>query len=346
MNELIPAAPAFDAPTMEQINVLLWNTHRRIAQLDRPRPERSLTALNYHSAIDGEQNGLRTYMGKISATLPTRGVLEQWRDDLLREGMAVKTVNVKLAAARKLLRGVADDTTDLRVKLVLRDWANVADAKATIVQDKTESDYGRRLTLESLAALVNSIDLRTDKGLRDRALIAVMGGAGLRVSEAVALTMRDVFLTTNEAGQRGIKVRRGKHNKSRVVVVNGWNSWVIAAVEAYTSRLGLSPDRHPEHFIVGGVDRFGKDSGKPLSERGGQRAVEAYDAEYQGQMVRINAHDLRRTYAKLCKSAGMSWEALRENMGHSSVKITEDYVGHDVDWSDRVPNWTITLRSP
>ena len=35
----------------------------------------------------------------------------------------------------------------------------------------------------------------------------------------------------------GIRVRRGKHNKSRIVVLNGWNSWVLQAVAAYTDAL-------------------------------------------------------------------------------------------------------------
>jgi integrase len=73
--------------------------------------------------------------------------------------------------------------------------------------------------------------------------------------------------------------------------------------------------------------------------------VNNYLTEYMiGQMVTIDCYDLRRTYAKLYKQSGMSWEALRANMGHSSVTVTEKYVGLDIDWSERVPNWTIELN--
>ena len=48
-------------------------------------------------------------------------------------------------------------------------------------------------------------------------------------------------------------------------------------------------------------------------------------------------------HAKLCKASGMSWEALQANMGHSSVETTQRYVGQAVDWSERVPNWTVKL---
>ena len=39
----------------------------------------------------------------------------------------------------------------------------------------------------------------------------------------------------------------------------------------------------------------------------------------------------------------MSWEALRANIGHSSITVTEKYVGLEVEWSERVPNWEIPL---
>jgi integrase len=54
-------------------------------------------------------------------------------------------------------------------------------------------------------------------------------------------------------------------------------------------------------------------------------------------------HDLRRTYAKLCRQSGMSWDALREQLGHADLRTTQAYVGFDVDWNERIPNWGIRL---
>lgn len=346
MNSII----RFDEPTTSAIAELLKEQHIRIGQLDRPTGQRSLTARNYDSAI----KGLGDYLNTTGAILPTKSILEQWRDDMLagRAGGAgrvysVSSVNARLAAIRKLLRAVADDSVDLTIKMVLNDWSKVTDAKATAKQDMTEADYGRRLTLHSLNGLIHSIDTSTIKGQRDRALIAVLAGAGLRIDEAAKLTMSDVFSTVNDQGQRGIRVRKGKHNKSRIVVLNGWGAWVFKAVEAYTSALGLSTDQDAELFVFRGVKREKNGAytsvGKNLTTRGIERAIEDYTAEYAGVMIQIDCHDLRRTYAKLCKQSGMSWEGLRENMGHSSVTITERYVGKDVDWSERIPNWTIDL---
>lgn len=339
----------FDQSTTDRISELLKAQHVRLAQLDMST--RSLTAKNYDSAI----RQLGVFLSGNGYALPTKTALEHWREAMLQAGASVSTVNARLAASRKLLRGVAGDVTDLTVKTVLRDWAEVADAKKTrlAAADKIEADYGRRFTLEAVQSLIQSIDTGNLKGLRDRALIAVMVGCGLRVSEVANLTMADTFGIQNEDGQRGIRVTNGKHHKSRVVVLSGWNSWVLRAVKAYTDAIGLSLLEHADGRVFRGVrivargeNRQGTayvSAGDSITSRNIEGAVSAYTADYDGQPVAITCHDLRRSYAKICKSAGMSWEALRDNMGHSSVSITEAYVGRDVDWSERVPNWTITL---
>lgn len=367
------ALTTFNASTIDYIVAMLESQHVRMAQLELERGQRSTSALNYHSAI----SALGDYLKHTGQTLPTKSTLEAWREAMLAgraplypinsdtgereaeraiyQAYSVRSVNVRLSAVRKLLRSVADDVTDLHVKMVLNDWTKVADAKATglVAEDKTETDYGRRLTLASLTRMIHSIDTSHLKGLRDRALIAVMAGTGLRVSEVCALTIRDVFLTQNDSGQRAVNVRKGKHNKSRKIVLNSAEGWVLKAVQAYTDALALTPLEHPDAVVFRGVKiaKRGKkrqataytSEDKALTPRNAERAVNEYHAEYMGQMTAINCHDLRRTYAKLCKQAGMSWEALRANMGHSSVMITEQYVGKDVDWSERVPNWKVEL---
>lgn len=347
MTSIQPYENGLAAGQIEHIREQMMARHAQIGQLNRPTPERTLTARNYDSSI----RALGDYLQASGEVVPTKRVLEQWRDEM-RDGRilsprgkpyATKTINARLSAIRKLLNGVADDVTDIQIKLVLRDWATVDDAKEIIKQDMTEADYGRRLTLDALGALVNAPDTSTIKGIRDRAIIALMGGAGLRVSEVVRLTLADALHTESQDGQRAILVRHGKHNKQRQVMLNSWNSWVIQAVEAYTNALGLID---PDALIFRGVNRVPgghQDNCKPLSKRGAIRAVQAYAAQHNSERVTIASHDLRRTYAKLCKDNGMSWEALRANMGHASVVITERYVGHDVDSTERVPNWTIKL---
>lgn len=315
----------------------LQRTHQRIGQLDLAPSQRTLTARNYASSIDA----LFIWMQRTGQHTPNKSALEQWRRDMLLEGVAVKTINARLSAVRKLLRSVADDSTDLYVKFILNDWAKVENAREEQIQDKTEKDYGVRLTLEELEAVIRSFDVSHIKGLRDRALVSLMAGAGLRVGEVVALTMEDVFDTYNESKQRAIHIRQGKYNKSRKVVMNSWNSWVIQAVKSYTDALKLDSMSaivfRPVKFVKGGS---WVSLNKTLSKRAAQDAVDAIAiVGYE----KLAAHDFRRTYAKLCIKYGMTWEALRDNMGHSSVTITEAYVGKETDWTPRQPKWSIEL---
>jgi len=332
--------------TDDDVLTALSDTHIQLAGLDLPDGvARTSTAKNYDSAI----RQLGEHLKENGYQFPTRTALESWRDKLLADGYAVTTVNARLSAVRKLLMNTADSLSDFEATMILRNWANVESAKAVKVQDKVEADYGKRLTLEAVKKLIDTIDTAHLKGIRDRALIALGVGAGLRVSEIAKLTVNDVFFTENEIGERGIKVRNSKHYKTRIVVVDGWNSWVIDATRKYANEIALDTNIPSDERIFRGIKRIKggwKSSGSKISSRQIQANVAATTentAEYQGEETNISFHDLRRTYAKLSKSAGMSWEALRAQMGHSSVRTTEEYVGKEVDWSERVPNWSISI---
>jgi site-specific recombinase XerD len=150
-------------------------------------------------------------------------------------------------------------------------------------------------------------------------VIALMAGAGLRVGEVAALTIGNALGVTNARGQRAVRVHDSKGRKSRMVVLGGWNSWVIAAVTRYVECTGRPAGERSESHLIEGLRRV-KGGGyastsKPLSKRGVQRAVEGYTVERHGETLALAAHDLRRTYAKLCKVNGMGWEALRANLG-------------------------------
>lgn len=70
-----------------------------------------------------------------------------------------------------------------------------------------------------------------------------------------------------------------------------------------------------------------------------QHALERYVIPSLGRAVR--AHDLRRTYAHITQRHGMDWDALRSNLGHSSLRVTEKYVGLAVSWDARIVDWTL-----
>ncbi len=338
----------FDPQTEIAFQQLLAEKYRLLGQLDLPTKQRSITARNFVSAI----NALANYMSMNNMPIPNRTVLERFRDDMTAgrwpdgERLSVSTINARLAAARKWLRSVADDVIDLQMKIALRDWANVKDVKRTLVQDEVESedivDYGRRFELDAVQKFMQGFPTHL-KGRRDRAVCALALGAGLRIGEIVALTKSDLY-SQNRYGQSAILIRRGKHNRKRAVVMADWNSWVYKAVENYLRSAPPLQERAP---IIRRVKRYEGDFisfERSITERGLQMMFEgkkAYQIEYHGETVIPAFHDFRRTYAFLCRQFGMEMDAIREQLGHSSVITTERYIGHDVDWSHRVPGWNI-----
>lgn len=313
-----------------------------------PASKRSKTAQNYSSAL----HAFYEWRATVGASLPTKNVLHQWRDEMLadetggRKGgpVSISTINTRLSAMRKLILAASDIVLDMDLKALLRDWADIENAKEIHSQDKIEEDYGRRLTKTQIRALFDLIGTGNIRALRDRAIIALGVGAGLRISEITNLTVRDVF-HTQSGDQSGIRIRLGKHKKSRIAVVGNSDSWVLQYVREYCDVIGLDYSEPSAARIIRGVrlanGKHYTSIGNSLNVRSAQRALSDYKIKIGSETTAINAHDLRRTYAKLSKDAGMSWEALSAQLGHASVRQTEEYVGRAVKWDDRVLTWEV-----
>jgi len=368
--------PRHDSSQVDAIIAVLNAQFVQMAQEDRPARERTQTARSYASAL----RALSSYLESRGGLLPTRALLNEWREDMLQgrlttgsgKVLAVNSVNVRLAAARALLRGAAQCLPDLKQRVLLRQWAEVSDAKAIFRQDVLDEDYGVRLSQSELDAYIAQIKITTIKGLRDRALIMMLAGTGLRVSEAVRLTLADVFLTMHPSGVFGIRVRHGKHRKSRIVVLGQQSHPIFEAVQAYMAGLNIpipepilpdgeesladmemdwvvAPAQQTEECDIDapifrslkrGPKRQPVSTERRLSPRSVEWIVAAYQARHRKKRIRLAPRDLRRTFAKLCRDSGMSWEALREQMGHSPIKSTDPSARYEIDWTQRLPGWS------
>jgi len=312
-----------------------------------PATARSKTAQNYSSALIAYGK----WSQKVGEALPTRNVLMRWRTEMEndetggRNGpVSVSTINTRLSAMRKLLMTASDIILDMQTKDLLRDWAKIADAKKVYNQDRSEEDFGRHLTIDQVNNLFDVIGTDSIRAMRDRAVVALGIGAGLRISEITSLTVKDVFFT--KLGENhGIRINNGKHKKSRIAVVGDKDSWVLRYVREYCDVIGVNTSAASKERIIRGVRKANAPKytsrGKSLCVRSAQKLLEKYIIDIDGVMSAINAHDMRRTYARLSKDAGMTWEALSAQLGHSSIAQTERYVGRVGNSNDRVLTWGV-----
>ncbi|MFN9251688.1 MAG: tyrosine recombinase XerC, partial [Brevundimonas sp.] len=147
---------------------------------------------------------------------------------------------------------------------------------------------------------------------RDTSVLALMYGAGLRVSEALSLTAADAPL--------GATLRiTGKGAKTRIVPVL---PQIGAAVEAYRARLpfGLAP----------ADAMFRARRGGPLSPRHVQATVQRLRGRL-GLPDSATPHALRHSFATHLLGAGADLRSLQELLGHASLSTTQKYTAVDAE---------------
>ncbi len=173
----------------------------------------------------------------------------------------------------------------------------------------------RFLQVSEVAALVESPRDDTPLGLRDRALLEVLYGAGLRVSEAVGLDLGDVDRSA------GLVRVAGKGGRERVVPLGGE---ALRALDAYLAggrpRLLLARRRGAE----GERALFLSRSGRRLSARAVRQIVSRY-AEVTLPGRAPSPHTLRHSFATHLLDNGADLRAVQELLGHASVSTTQIY---------------------
>jgi integrase len=168
------------------------------------------------------------------------------------------------------------------------------------------------------------------KGLRDRAMLAILLGCGLRRSEVAALTLKHI---QQRKGRWCIVDLVGKHGRVRTIPMP---TWVKVAIDSWTEVAGLA-----EGHVLRPVNRSDQVQGEQVSEKVVWQLLQPY-ATAAG-VPGIAPHDLRRSCAKMCRAAGGELEQIQLLLGHASVQTTERYLGTRQDLV-HAPNDGIKLR--
>jgi site-specific recombinase XerD len=252
----------------------------------------------------------------------TKATVSAWRVSLEARGLGSSSIIIRMSAIRKLAVEAADN--GLLAPELAAGIARVKSAKSVGIR------VGNWLSLRQTQALLSAPDIATIKGLRDRAILAVLLGCGLRRSEVAALTLTHI---QQRDGRWCIVDLVGKHSRVRTIPMP---TWVKVAIDAWTSAAGLADRR-----VFRPVNRGDKVQGGVMSEKVVWQMIQQYamDAGVPG----IAPHDCRRSCAKLCRAAGGELEQIQLLLGHASVQTTERYLGTRQDLVN-APNDAIKLR--
>ncbi|WP_264566873.1 site-specific tyrosine recombinase XerD [Flavobacterium sp. N3904] len=189
---------------------------------------------------------------------------------------------------------------------------------------KTGRKLPDTLAVEEIDALIAAIDLSSNEGERNRALLETMYGCGLRVSELVALKISDLFF------DEGFIKITGKGNKQRFVPVGDLTQKYI---EIYKNNIRI-------HLNI----QKGFEDTLFLNRRGKQLTRAMIFTIIKDLAVKINLnksispHTLRHSFATHLLENGADLRSIQLMLGHESITTTEIYVHLDRRYLTEVIN--------
>ncbi len=196
--------------------------------------------------------------------------------------------------------------------------------KYLMIEEKIEKDptamlespkIGRKLpdvlSIDEIERMVTQIDVDTQEGLRNRAIVETLYSSGLRVSELVDLKISNLEFDSNY-----IKVE-GKGSKERLVPI-GRNA--MADIREYIATTRNNVNIKPEAQDIVFLNKFG---GK-LSRIMIFNIIKTVVAE-AGINKNVSPHTLRHSFATHLVNGGANLRAVQEMLGHESIVTTEIY---------------------
>jgi integrase len=285
-----------------------WRKVLRIPDLEQSKAAviNSLPALtsqvSYRHAID---EFISWYCSEPRLAF-NRTVVLRYRFFLEQAGLAPATINVRLAAVRRLAYEAADAgllSPDLAAGIARVKGAKRLGARA-----------GNWLTAEQGKSLLRCITRSGVRSLRDRAMVSLLLGCGLRRSELVGLRFEDIQLRDDHWVVADL-VGKGRHIRTVPIP-----AWAKVAVDEWTAAAEIRTGT-----IFRRVSIKGRIWGDTLTPKAVWHVVRK--AGRLAGIPQIAPHDLRRTCARLCHLAGGELEQIQFLLGHVSVQTTERYLG-------------------
>lgn len=269
-----------------------------------------LDYLRYERGFSGStQAAYRSDLVKLSAFMQWKDGESYWdtlsKSDILRfmawqldSGQAKATVARRLSSLKTFYKFMimeeyveSNPTIDLETPKVKRKLPDV-------------------LSIEDIDRLMECPDLIKPLGLRDRAIMELMYGTGIRVSECLDLQLEDLNFTA------GFLRCRGKGNKERIVPVN---AMAIEWVQNYLRKA------RPQ-MVKSRAERtlFLNAHGHPLSRQGFFKILARY-AQESGINKEVTPHVLRHSFATHLLENGADLRAVQEMLGHADISTTQIY---------------------
>lgn len=266
--------------------------------------ERGLSATTHEAYVAdcGELVGFAASRGARAPIEVDYGLLREHVASLAERGLAPSTIARKLSALRGyfaylLAEGIVD-----------------ADPTERLEAPRAGRPLPEALSYAEVERLLGAVLASDAYGMRDLAMLELLYGAGLRVSELTSLALRSVDL------EEGFVQVMGKGGKERLVPLG---DRARDALDRYLRELRPSLDRGH-----GGGTVFLNGRGRPLGRMGAWKIVKRYVAR-AGIERPVSPHTLRHTFATHLLEGGADLASVQEMLGHSDISTTQIYTHVD-----------------
>lgn len=202
-------------------------------------------------------------------------------------------------------------------KFLLAEGHVVRDPSERLEAPKRWRTLPEVLGVEEVEKLLAAPSLDEPLAFRDRAMLELAYGAGLRVSEWISLTVRDVML------QDHLVRVFGKGAKERLVPIG---RRAIGAIAIYLRELRPSLEKGEGNGVL-----FLNARGQPLSRMGAWKILRKY-VEQSGITKPVSPHTLRHSFATHLLEGGADLRAVQEMLGHVDISTTQIYTHVDREY--------------
>ena len=259
-----------------------------------------LAARRAPRTVEAYRRDLADLAAHLDGSPATAGAeqIEAWLADLRARGQAPSSIARRAAAARSFYRHL----------VALGQRADNPAAEVDLPRRRRR--LPRSLSLGEVERLIDAANGTTPRSFRDRALVELLYGAGLRVSEAVGLERGGVDLEA-----RTVRCV-GKGDKERVVPLG---SQAVESLRRYLARGRPFLDRRH------GPALFLNAQGGPLTRGGAFLILRRLAAKAGLDPERIHPHLLRHSFATHLLEGGADLRSVQEMLGHADLSTTELY---------------------
>jgi integrase/recombinase XerD len=241
------------------------------------------------------------YAGVKGATLPadiTSRLLREFVYHLKDLGLAPSSIRRNISAVRTYF------------KFLLADGVVSRDPSERLETPKKWRTLPDVLTVDEIGSLLAAPTLDDPLAFRDRAMLELAYGAGLRVSEWITLGLRDVLFE-----DKLVRVF-GKGSKERLVPIG---RSAIGAVATYIRELRPKLEKGGGKGVL-----FLNARGEPLTRMGAWKILRRY-VERAGIQKHVSPHTLRHSFATHLLEGGADLRAVQEMLGHADISTTQIY---------------------